>query len=96
MAEYNIAENLESESLDEYSTDVMTGDRNKRMYLYHQLANSLRKAENVDIIVSFLMESGVRLLLNDLENAKLHLDIAKNLNPEDEIVKQLDTMINKG
>ena len=69
MAEYNIAENLESESLDEYSTDVMTGDRNKRMYLYHQLANSLRKAENVDIIVSFLMESGVRLLLNDLENA---------------------------
>ena len=69
MAEYNIAENLESESLDEYSTDVMTGDRNKRMYLYHQLANSLRKAESVDIIVSFLMESGVRLLLNDLENA---------------------------
>ena len=69
MAEYNIAENLESESLDEYSTDVMTGDRNKRMYLYHQLANSLRKAENVDIIVSFLMELGVRLLLNDLENA---------------------------
>ena len=36
------------------------------------------------------------LNLNDLENAKLHLDIAKNLNPEDEIVKQLDTMINKG
>ena len=25
----------------------------------------------------------------------LHLDIAKNLNPDDEIVKQLDTMINK-
>ena len=32
---------------------------------------------------------------NTLFNAKLHLDIAKNLNPDDEIVKQLDTMINK-
>ena len=36
------------------------------------------------------------LNVNDLENAKLHLDIAKELNSEDEIVKQLDTMINKG
>ena len=35
------------------------------------------------------------LNLNDLENAKLHLDIAKNLNPDDEIVIQLETMINK-
>ena len=35
------------------------------------------------------------LNINDLENARLHLDIAKNLNPDDEIVKQLDTMINK-
>ena len=35
------------------------------------------------------------LNINDLENAKLHLEIAKNLNSEDEIVKQLDAMISK-
>jgi superfamily II DNA or RNA helicase len=68
MAEFNSAEkwNIEDE---EYSTDVMTGDRDKRMYLYYQLVHSLKKAESVDIIVSFLMESGVKMLLGELENA---------------------------
>lgn len=47
----------------------MTGDRDKRMYLYYQLLQSLRKAESVDIIVSFLMESGVKMLLGELKNA---------------------------
>ena len=28
--------------------------------------------------------------LNDMKNAKLNLDIAKKLNPEDEIVKEID------
>ena len=55
------------ELLDDYSTDVMTGDHNKRMYLYYQLVKSLQKADSVDIIVSFLMESGVKMLLNDLD-----------------------------
>ena len=50
-------------------TDVMTGDRDKRMYLYYQLVRSMGKAKSIDIIVSFLMESGVRMLLNELENA---------------------------
>ena len=57
------------ELLDDYSTDVMTGDRDKRMYLYYQLVKSLQKANSVDIIVSFLMESGVKMLLNDLDKA---------------------------
>ena len=35
------------------------------------------------------------LNLNDLENAKLHLEIAKKLNSEDEIVKDLEKIINK-
>ena len=52
-----------------YSTDVMTGGRDKRMYLYYQLVGSLKKADSVDIIVSFLMESGVKMLLGELENA---------------------------
>lgn len=55
--------------MEEYSTDVMTGGRNKRMQLYYQLVQSLQEAESVDIIVSFLMESGVKLLLDELENA---------------------------
>lgn len=33
--------------------------------------------------------------LNNLEEAKLHLDIAKKINPEDEIVKDLEKMLNK-
>lgn len=55
MAEFNSAENLNIDFAEDYSTDVMTGDRDKRMYLYYQLINSLKKADSVDIIVSFLM-----------------------------------------
>lgn len=69
MAEFNSAEKLEIDFAEGYSTDVMTGDRDKRMYLYYQLIQSLKKAESVDIIVSFLMESGVKMLLRELENA---------------------------
>ena len=69
MAESNSAEELNMDNVEEYSTDVMTGDRDKRMYLYYQLIHSLKKAESVDIIVSFLMESGVKMLLDELENA---------------------------
>lgn len=68
MAESNSAEELNID-FEEYSTDVMTGDRDKRMYLYYQLIHSLKKAESVDIIVSFLMESGVKMLLDELESA---------------------------
>lgn len=69
MAEFNSAEKLNMDFVEEYSTDVMTGGRDKRMHLYYQLTRSLKKAESVDIIVSFLMESGVKMLLDDLDNA---------------------------
>ena len=69
MAECDSAEKLSMDSVEDYSTDVMTGGRDKRMYLYYQLINSLKKAESVDIIVSFLMESGVKMLLEELDNA---------------------------
>lgn len=49
--------------------DVMTGDKNRNRYLLYQLKMSILKAKKIDIIVSFLMESGVRLLLKDLKNA---------------------------
>lgn len=69
MAECNTAERLGATKETEYSTDVMTGDRDKRMHLYYQLINSLKKADSVDIIVSFLMESGVRMLIDELDSA---------------------------
>ena len=73
MAESSFAEKVIMDYarnyMEEYSTDVMTGGRNERMQLYYQLVQSLQKAESVDIIVSFLMESGVKLLLDELENA---------------------------
>ena len=50
-------------------TDVMTGGRDQRRYLVYQLQESLKRADRVDIIVSFLMESGVRMILKDLRAA---------------------------
>lgn len=50
-------------------TDVMTGDRNRSRFLYYQLKMSMQKAVSIDIIVSFLMESGVKLILKDLREA---------------------------
>ena len=69
MAEYNIAQELNEESLQIETTDVMTGDRNLNRFLYYQLKMSIRNAKRIDIIVSFLMESGVRLILSDLKGA---------------------------
>ncbi|WP_294378657.1 DEAD/DEAH box helicase family protein [uncultured Clostridium sp.] len=46
--------------------NAITGDKN---YLYYRLKDSFKKAERIDIIVSFLMESGVKLILNDIKEA---------------------------
>lgn len=69
MAELNTAEELDDIYEMKYWTDAITGGQDKRMYLYYQLINSLKQADSVDIVVSFLMESGVRMLLSELENA---------------------------
>ncbi|MDE7030740.1 MAG: DEAD/DEAH box helicase family protein [Lachnospiraceae bacterium] len=76
MAQHNFAEeiNLADERLQINNvviapTDVMTGDRNQSRFLYYQLKMSMMKAKGTDIIVSFLMESGVRMILQDLKNA---------------------------
>ena len=79
MAELNTAEELDDINELEYGTDALTGGQDKRMYLYYQLLNSLKRADSVDIVVSFLMESGVRMLLGELDNA---LEAgSKNQNP---------------
>lgn len=79
MAQRNTAEKIEVSDrqmdriqvngLDIELTDVMTGGREQQRYLIYQLQESLKKADRVDIIVSFLMESGVRLILKDLKAA---------------------------
>ncbi len=52
-----------------HATSVTTGDRDRRMHLYYQLISGMRNAKRIDIIVSFLMESGVKMLLKDLGQA---------------------------
>lgn len=69
MVKLNTAEELADIYETEYYTDAITGGQDKRMYLYYQLINSLKQADSVDIVVSFLMESGVRMLLGELDNA---------------------------
>lgn len=62
MAQFNIEEKLEIEELHIEPTDVMTGNKNRSRFLLYQLKLSMAKAKQIDIIVSFLMESGVRNL----------------------------------
>lgn len=50
-------------------TYVMTGGTTQSRFLYYQLKMSIKKAIKIDIIVSFLMESGVRMILKDLKEA---------------------------
>lgn len=69
MAEFNHAKELNTNVDYDFITDAMTGDRDARMHLYFQLLKSFQKAESVDIIVSFLMESGVNMLIKHLGNA---------------------------
>lgn len=69
MAEFNYTKELNTNVDYDYITDAMTGDRDARMHLYFQLLKSFQKAGSVDIIVSFLMESGVNMLIKHLGNA---------------------------
>ncbi|MCD8294800.1 MAG: DEAD/DEAH box helicase family protein [Clostridia bacterium] len=50
-------------------TNVMTGGDNQSKYLYYQLMMSMKQAEGIDILVSFLMESGVRMIVDELKSA---------------------------
>ena len=69
MAQFDFTEKIDSGKLEIEYTDVMTGDNNKNRFLYYQLKTSMLKASKIDIIVSFLMESGVRMILKDLKSA---------------------------
>lgn len=69
MAQSDFAEKIEIDGIEIEYTDVMTGDKNRNRFLYYQLKMSMLKANKIDIIVSFLMESGVRMILKDLKTA---------------------------
>lgn len=79
MAQFNFEEKIivpedqmgteEPKLLQIQPVDVITGGSNPDKFLYYQLRMSFRGAEKIDIIVSFLMESGVRMILNDLRIA---------------------------
>ena len=71
MAQFDFAEkeNGQWNTVEVEPTDVMTGDRNQSRFLYYQLKMSIVNAKRIDIIVSFLMESGVRMILRDLKSA---------------------------
>lgn len=60
MVKCNIKENLNS---------VFTGDDFPEKHLYNQLKMSIEKADKIDIVVSFLMVSGVKMILKELKNA---------------------------
>lgn len=69
MAQSDFAKPIEIDDIQIESTDVMTGDQNRNRFLYYQLKMSMLKANRIDMIVSFLMESGVRMILKDLKAA---------------------------
>ena len=50
----------------EYSSNCITGNDD---YFINALDNSFEKAVRIDIIVAFIMESGVKILKNDLSKA---------------------------
>ena len=62
MAECNLAKEIEP-------INSITGNTNRSKYLYWQLKEDFKTAESIDFIVSFLMESGVKMILPDLREA---------------------------
>ena len=52
--------------------NAFTGDNND---FYDEIKNSIKHAESIDIIVSFLMKSGVKLIINDLKNSNKKIRI---------------------
>ncbi len=73
MAEFNFAEEevrtAEPLHIELEPCEAITGGREKNKFLLYQLKRSMRNADRIDMIVSFLMESGVKMLIEDLRGA---------------------------
>ncbi len=66
MGKIETEENVVAEGL---PPQAITGDQDISRFLLYQLRLSMLKAKGIDMVVSFLMESGVRILLDDLKEA---------------------------
>ena len=62
----NNQSNSTSEYTQEHPIHALTGNSD---LLYTQLKQSIKQANQIDIIVSFLMESGVKMIVKDLKDA---------------------------
>ncbi|MCI8410477.1 MAG: hypothetical protein HFJ09_14600, partial [Lachnospiraceae bacterium] len=69
MTQRNLQETIQTGNLQTETINVITGDRFEKRFLYWQLKDSINHAERIDIIVSFLMESGVKMIIEDLKFA---------------------------
>lgn len=69
MVELNFTETINETNISIEPTYVMTGDNKRERFLLYQLKMSIASAKRIDIIVSFLMESGVRMIVKDLKTA---------------------------
>jgi Predicted HKD family nuclease len=77
----NSLKKLQGENLDIREKEVVFADENTKVFefrnastgnenqLYLKLKESIKKAKAIDIIVSFLMDSGVKMILEDLKEA---------------------------
>ena len=52
--------------------NIFTGNDSN---FYNEIKNSIQNAQHIDIIVSFLMESGVKLIFDDLKNSNAKIRI---------------------
>lgn len=52
-----------------YRDSIAIGGDDRNNYLYSKLKECFKKAKEIDIIVSFLMASGVKLIIKDLKEA---------------------------
>lgn len=63
----NVITNSDSNHITYNNENVITGD--DKNFLAYKLNQSIKRAEKIDIIVSFLMESGIKLIIKDIEEA---------------------------
>ncbi len=73
MDKYDLKEEVigckETIDIQDEISNVITGFNDSTKQLHNYLKNSINQAINIDIIVSFVMESGVRMLIDDLNAA---------------------------
>lgn len=69
MTQRNLQETFQAGDVQIETIDAITGGNHRSLYLYWQLKESIKNAKKIDIIVSFLMESGVKMIIEDLKYA---------------------------